>query len=190
MARDTDSDPTALGACFAALRDVQRERAAAARLAIPALRRLVATFPHRTGQSYKLRSLLWSLYNGRPADLSDMLCLDWTLRKDLAAVMLGFGHEDKTVRFFYAAFDEAINVEAHQWDWFAAAGDEPGDEPDTDATIVAANSRPAMLALCHCVVEMCDEWTANNRDPELMPFANCPLDEIAELRRKAAALLS
>ena len=111
-------------ACFAALRDVQRERAAAARLAIPALRRLVATFPHRTGQSYKLRSLLWSLYNGRPADLSDMLCLDWALRKDLVAVMLGFGHEDKTVRFFYAAFDEAINLEAHQWEWFAAAGDE------------------------------------------------------------------
>jgi len=133
----------ALDACFAALRDVQSERAAAARLAIPALRRLVATFPHRTGQSYKLRSLLWSLYNGRPADLSDMLCLDWALRKDLLAVMLGFGHEDKTVRFFYAAFDDAINLEAHQWDWFTAAGDEPRNEPDSGDDIAELRRKAA-----------------------------------------------
>lgn len=107
---------TILNAFFAGQRAIGREHAAAAVHAAECLGRLIATFPQRTGQSAKLRGLLYSLWNGQPHDLSDVLCLDWSLKKDFCDVVLAFGHDD----FFYDAISNALR-EAGQFDWFLEA---------------------------------------------------------------------
>ena len=96
--------------------------------ALDALARIIATFPQRTGQSFKLRALLYSLWNGQPADLSDTLCLDWQLRKDFCAVVMAFGYEAREIApgvsdfsampcFFYKEVQDALTA-AGQFDWF------------------------------------------------------------------------
>lgn len=86
---------------------------------------LVKAMAHKTGQGYKLRSLLYSLWNGKPADLSDVLGLDWNLRVALLVVIAAFGFEEKGgtgESFFY----EAISTEIQQnglTTWFVEAGE-------------------------------------------------------------------
>src|SRR5436190_13994648 len=87
-------DPEAV----AALRDMMegptaQNRQAAAKAAIAALERLCDVMRGRSGQPYKVRALLWSLYNGKPTSLSETMCLDWQIKTDLCAVILGFGYE-------------------------------------------------------------------------------------------------
>ena len=101
---------------FAGQQTIRREHTAAAVHAAECLGRLIATFPQRTGQSHQLRGLLYSLWNGQPHDLSDVLCLDWSLKKDFCHVVLAFGHDD----FFYDAI-QALLREAGQFDWFLEA---------------------------------------------------------------------
>lgn len=99
----------------------KRERAAAATAATEALKRLVDVMKQRTDQSRVLRSLLYSLWADMPcASLCDVLCLDWPLRKDLGAVLLGFGFESKSHSFFYDDMKAAI-TSAGLWDWFLEA---------------------------------------------------------------------
>lgn len=93
------------------------ERREACLKALPALDRLAIVMQGRSGQPYKIRSLLFSMWNGKPALFSDMLGLDWEIRKDLIAVMLAFGYEDSKTAFFYNAIKAAV-VSAGQWDWF------------------------------------------------------------------------
>ncbi|MDR3406343.1 MAG: hypothetical protein P4L99_27915 [Chthoniobacter sp.] len=93
------------------------ERRAAAEIARPALARLCEVLKDRSGQPYKLRALLWSLYNGKPASLLEIVCLDWQIRQDLCAVLLAFGFEGNPRAFFYAEIKSAI-TEAGQWTWF------------------------------------------------------------------------
>jgi len=93
------------------------ERREACEFAAPALARLVEIFKHRSGQPYKLRSLLYSLWNGKPTSLVEIVGLDWEIRKDLGLVLIAFGYEDKQTKFFYRAIEEAIKA-AGQWEWF------------------------------------------------------------------------
>lgn len=40
-----------------------------------------------SGQAFKIRAILWALCDGGEADLSDLMALDWKLRKDLCTVL-------------------------------------------------------------------------------------------------------
>jgi hypothetical protein len=97
----------------AKMRQLKTERAEAVSAACPALKRLCDVMQCRSGQPYKVRALLWSLYNGKPVNLSETLNLDWDLKKDFAAVLLAFGDDS----FFYDAMREQITV-AGLWPWF------------------------------------------------------------------------
>lgn len=94
------------------------ERGEAAVKALPALDRLARILQGRSGQPYKLRGLLYSLYNGKPFSLLEIVGLDWDIRQDLCLVLLAFGHEERNgVKFFYDAIKTAI-TKAGQWPWF------------------------------------------------------------------------
>jgi len=82
-------------------------------LALPALSRLAEVLTVRSGQPYKLRSLLYSMWNGKPASLGEIVCFDWQIKKDLCAVMLAFGHNE----LFYTEIENAVRS-VGQWDWF------------------------------------------------------------------------
>lgn len=106
-----------LKAEFARLHANNVERRQACLVAAQALKRLVDVLRARTGQSYKVRALLYSLYNGQPASLLEIVNLDWEIRKDLVAVILAFGYEGQTTKFFYNAVREALE-KSGQWAWF------------------------------------------------------------------------
>jgi hypothetical protein len=129
-----EENKAALDDFFAGMRKDRAERREAVLLAVPALERLCEVMQHRSGQCYKVRALLYSLYNGQATQLNEVLCLDWAIRKDLCAVILAFGWEEEGVfcgdekrpGFFYDAMRQAI-VKARQWEWFLAAHQEKGD---------------------------------------------------------------
>lgn len=100
-----------------------REREASVAPALEALQRLVGCCAQKSGQSYKLRSLLWSLYNGKPASLLDVVALDTDLRRDLGAVLLAWGYEGARARFSYREMREAFES-AKLWLWFEAESEE------------------------------------------------------------------
>lgn len=108
--------------CALLVRAEQRTLADKAR---PALTRLVEVMRQRTGQSYKLRALLFSLWNGKPADVSDVLSLDWEIRKDFATVLLAFGFSDGSREFFYNAVEEELR-RAGLFPWFVERCQEGG----------------------------------------------------------------
>jgi hypothetical protein len=107
---------------LASMKLVSEERTLAVRAARPALARLVAACAHHSGQSVKLRALLFSLWNGKPADLSDVMTLDWSLRQDLCAVILAFGFGSGPQEFFYQAIETEFR-QAGLFDWFIEEGD-------------------------------------------------------------------
>lgn len=116
----------ALDAFFGAVNRTIAEQRAAVAAAKPALARLCGAMRQRTGQSFTIRTLLYSLWNGQPASLLEFVTLDWALRQDLCAVLLGFGFEDRkdaSAHFFYDAMKAAL-VSAGLFDWFIAAGSE------------------------------------------------------------------
>jgi len=51
------------------------------------LGQLVRCCRQQTGQGYKLRGLLYSLWNGKPYSLLEIICLDEVLRLDLLTVL-------------------------------------------------------------------------------------------------------
>jgi hypothetical protein len=95
------------------LATLRREQAEADAEALPALARLAEVLRERSGQPYKLRSLLWSLWNGKPTSLLEVVNLDRSIRKDLCAVLLAYGSD----AVFYDALKAAV-TRAGQWDWF------------------------------------------------------------------------
>jgi hypothetical protein len=103
--------------------------------AVPAMDRLVDVMRHKTGQGYKLRALLYSLWNGQPASLVEVVNLDTSIRKDFSLVFLAFGLGAGDVAFFYDAVEKPIR-NAGLFDWFleefkpslAAFAQEPADE--------------------------------------------------------------
>lgn len=112
-----EEDEAAMKEFFEREQRVNAERLKAVLAAEPALKRLCQVMCERSGQCYKVRSLLWSLWNGKPAELIEVVSLDWEIRKDLCAVILAFGYEGKGVHFFYAALSHAVRA-AGQWSWF------------------------------------------------------------------------
>lgn len=104
---------------FSKLSEIQKERSAAATAALPAMARLAAVLSGRSGQPYKLRSLLFSAWNGKPASLVEIVGFDWEIRKDLCTVLLAFGDEN----FFYRELETAIR-NAGQWEFFQAESEE------------------------------------------------------------------
>ena len=106
-------------------RKIKAERRQAVEVARPALERLCEVMRDRSGQCYKVRALLYSLWNGQATELIEILNLDWEIRKDLGAVFLAFGFEDQDTEnragdFFYDEIKEAIS-KAGQWQWFIEA---------------------------------------------------------------------
>lgn len=109
---------------FARIKADQAERRRASQDALNAMPALLRCMGNRTGQSYKLRALLWSLYNGKPTSLIEILGLDWQVRKGLAAVILAFGFEERSTgaSFFYEAIKDQI-AGAGLWAWFCEEGE-------------------------------------------------------------------
>jgi hypothetical protein len=93
-----------------------RNRAAVDR-ARPALARLVEVMRGKSGQSYKLRGMLYSMWNGKPYSVLDCVGLDYELREDLGAVILAWGFGRGDWEFFYDAIKAAV-TSAGLWDWF------------------------------------------------------------------------
>jgi len=114
-ARPSPDESTVRG-LFDHWKQIQQERAEAAEAALKCLPLLVEVCAHKTDQSYILRALLFSLWNGKPVDLSDTLRLDWELKKSLCVVIVAFGTEGP-VNFFYDAFTTAFS-ERNLMDWF------------------------------------------------------------------------
>jgi len=71
------------------------------------LTQLVAGCAAKTGQSYKLRALLYSLWNGKPTALIEILALDRELREALLAVLRVFGSKEVSFETVPDAFKAA-----------------------------------------------------------------------------------
>ncbi len=83
-----------------------------------AMRFLVKACAHKTGQSYKLRGLLYSLWNGKPYSLLEIVTLDRLLRDNLFCVMENFG----STLFFYDDIKKPF-TDAGLFDWFVEEGE-------------------------------------------------------------------
>jgi hypothetical protein len=115
----------ALDELFAAVRTAAREADDAVTAAKPALERLASAIAgHDHGQAIRARAILISLYTGGTvlADVSDLLALDWSLRRDLCAVLLAFNHGEFSYDYLRAAFERAGDRNAQ---WFLAAANDP-----------------------------------------------------------------
>lgn len=109
------------------MRETRASQREAIALAVPALERLVKVCAARTGQSYTLRGLLYSLWNGQPVGLVDVVTLDFSLKRDFAAVLLGFGCEPGGVAaFYYDAVSGAFKA-AGLFEWFIEASTAPDE---------------------------------------------------------------
>lgn len=83
-----------------------------------ALGHLVKCCRQQTGQGYKLRGLLYSIWNGKPYSLLEIICLDRDLRVDLLKVLSAFGADN----FFYDEVQSQF-VAAGLFDWFCCEGE-------------------------------------------------------------------
>lgn len=100
---------------------IQQERRKAVEAARPALERLCEVMKDRSGQPYKVRNILYGLWNGKPCSIIELLNLDWDIRKDVCQVLLAFGFSDGNDEFFYNNIKDAV-VRAGQGDWFIEEG--------------------------------------------------------------------
>lgn len=120
-AQRCEDQSAALASFRAHLREVRQKQAAAIAAAVPALERLVDVCANNTGQSYKVRTLLYSLWNGQAASLLEIVTLDWAIKEDLLAVLLAFGSEPlNSEPFFYDALAGAFKRRGLM-DWFTEA---------------------------------------------------------------------
>jgi len=103
---------------FAAMRRQKEKMRAALPAAYAGITALVSACACGTGQSYHLRALLYSLWNGKPARLVEIVSLDRPLREALLAVMDVFGSE----AFFYDEISGAFKA-AGLFDWFREEGE-------------------------------------------------------------------
>jgi len=103
---------------FGRLKAVRQERAALVVPAAEALNRLVMVCAGGTGQAYKLRALLFSVWNGKPVDLLVSVSLDWEVKKNFCQVVLAFGHDE----FFYDAVKFAFE-QRNLFAWFQEEGE-------------------------------------------------------------------
>lgn len=146
----------ALAEFFATVRAEARESESAVARAKPALGRLAAAIVGRdNGQALRVRAILISLYTGGSmlADVSDLMALDWSLRKDLCAVLLAFGHGEFGYDYLKNAFERAGDRDAQ---WFLAAAADPNErlrealafaKPGTLATMPRTLSEKGMAEI-------------------------------------------
>ncbi len=114
-----EKDDTGLKEFYAKQGRISIHRAQAVSEAVKELPLLVQACAGRSGQSFYIRGILFSLWNGKPADLSDVLNLDWELKVALCAVVKAFGSEG----FFYKEIEAAFK-ESGQLEWFKSEGEE------------------------------------------------------------------
>lgn len=109
----------AFGAELKHVRQRQREAIEAARIALSGL---VDVCGAKTGQSYKVRALLYSAWNGQPTSVLEIVSLDWAIKTDVMAVLLAFGCEPGggAPSFFYDALADAFKA-AGLFEWFTEA---------------------------------------------------------------------
>ncbi len=103
----------ALAEFFAAVRTAAKEAEAAVNDGKPALARLAAAVVNRdNGQALRVRSLLASLYTGGATlvDVSEIMALDWSLRKDLCSTLLAFGHGELGHEYLKSALEQAGDI--------------------------------------------------------------------------------
>lgn len=115
----------ALAEFFSAVRASAQEADNAVSAAKPALDRLASAIAgHDHGQAIRTRAILISLYTGGTvlADVSDLLSLDWSLRRDLCAVLLAFNHGEFSYDYMRTAFERAGDRNAR---WFLSAANNP-----------------------------------------------------------------
>lgn len=128
-AQKREDQAAALASFGAHVREVKRKQLLAIAAAVPALERLVKVCAQRTGQSYKVRAMLYSLWNGQPTSLLEIVAMDWAIKEDLLAVLLAFGSEPRNSEpFFYDALAGAFKKHGLM-DWFTEAHqsqDQPG----------------------------------------------------------------
>jgi hypothetical protein len=100
-------------------RHLRLETQMAVQAARPALERLIDVMLRKTGQSYRIRALLYSLWSGKPTSLLGIVTLDHDLRKDFLAVCLAFGANE----FFFDAIRRPIEAQSPAfWTWFVQEG--------------------------------------------------------------------
>ncbi len=102
---------------FAHFRQQRDQQRAAVELAIPALKVLVDAMRHKTGQSGHLRSILFSMWNGKPTSMIEVVSLDFELRRNLCLVIQAWGYGRDDWEFFYDAMKQAI-TDGGLWEWF------------------------------------------------------------------------
>lgn len=98
-------------------RIIRKAKLVAAQDAKQCLPKLVEACRHKGNQSYHIRALLYSLWNGKPAKLIEVVNLDWELRCALVAVISAFGSDE----FFYDQIKAAF-VAAGLFNWFIEEG--------------------------------------------------------------------
>jgi hypothetical protein len=89
----------------------------------PALRELCEAMRAMSGQSLKLRALLFSLWNGKGVSLNEITGLDMELRYALAKVILAWGLGRGADEFFYDAMKQCVKDQGI-WTWFLERSDE------------------------------------------------------------------
>lgn len=106
----------------AKLKDVRAQQRDVIPHARAALQSLVDVCAAMTGQSYKVRALLYSAWNGQSTSLLELVALDWSVKRDVCTVLLAFGCEPGggTPAFFYDAISDAFK-RVGLFDWFCEA---------------------------------------------------------------------
>ena len=110
---------------FSAVRAAALESDAAVATAKPALERLATAIVGRdNGQALRVRAILISLYTGGSvlADVSDLMALDWSVRRNLCSVLLAFGHGEFGYDYMKAAFEQAGDQGGR---WFLGSAPDP-----------------------------------------------------------------
>jgi hypothetical protein len=123
----TPEEQAAIRDFIATVKEANEGRAAYAKQAPEAMRRLArAVYGHDNSQAQCVAACLASIYNGseaRPVRLDEIRQLDWSLQKDLLAVMIGTGHSDFEDTDIRKAFEEIGGQAAVDWfHWYTTGG--------------------------------------------------------------------
>jgi hypothetical protein len=115
----TPEEQAALDEFFRAIGTASREAKAIVAEARPALERLVeASYGKDNGQACIITRWLASIYNGdeaQPVQLDEIRRLDWSLQRDLVAVMRGIGNEGFPDTEIRAAYERRAGRNGADW---------------------------------------------------------------------------